>query len=336
MSACQAPEPRAQALRQWLIDQGLVPPLQLTPLSGDASGRRYWRVHGTSPAQLAVDAVGTDPARFIALAHALRAQGLHAPRVYAADPAQGFLLIDDFGTRHYLDALDATSADALYGDALAALLRLHTAPPPPDLPEYDAALLARELELFPTWLLGGLLGRPPDATTRAVLDAAFAVLIDNALSQPQVWTHRDYHSRNLMVVPENNPGVLDFQDAVRGPLTYDVVSLLRDCYIDWPRERVTRWAGDYFARATAAGLVRGADERCFGRWFDLMGVQRHLKAAGIFARLALRDGKRAYLAALPRTLGYVIAVSGDYPELAALHALLEPYPALLGAAGVAG
>jgi N-acetylmuramate 1-kinase len=190
------------------------------------------------------------------------------------------------------------------------------------LPEYDEALLRRELGIFDEWFVGRHLGVVLDVVQRAALDAAFGVLVGSALEQPRVWVHRDYHSRNLMVTPRNNPGILDFQDAVRGPVTYDLVSLLRDCYIAWPRARVEDWAKGYYELAQQSGLPVGDDDRQFLRWFDLMGVQRHLKAAGIFARLQHRDGKPGYLQDIPRTLGYVFEVSGRYPELTGLQQLL--------------
>jgi hypothetical protein len=191
------------------------------------------------------------------------------------------------------------------------------------LPDYDETLLQREMEIFREWYLGRHLGITLTTGQQAALDETFMLLARTALSQPRVWVHRDYHSRNLMVTDRNNPGILDFQDAVRGPVTYDLVSLLRDCYIAWPRERVEDWVKGYHDLALQSGIPVGDDDNHFLRWFDLMGVQRHLKATGIFARLNHRDGKPGYLSDIPRTMGYVQAVGARYPELQALNALLR-------------
>jgi aminoglycoside/choline kinase family phosphotransferase len=215
--------------------------------------------------------------------------------------------------------------DALYADAIAALVRIvaHGGDFAPRLPPYDEKLLRFEMSLFPDWLLARHLGLVLDAAETAALAAACDLLVANARAQPQVFVHRDYHSRNLMVCPDDNPGILDFQDAVHGPLTYDLVSLLRDCYVSWPPERVVAWALDFRRQAQAAGLATGTDEAEFLRWFDLMGVQRHLKAAGIFARLWHRDGKPGYLPDVPRTLGYIVEACARHADLAALGALVE-------------
>jgi aminoglycoside/choline kinase family phosphotransferase len=208
---------------------------------------------------------------------------------------------------------------------LAALRRLQVAPLPETglLPDYDRALLLREMGLFRDWYLLRHLGWAPDPLLDETLAGSFDFLADQALAQPRVWVHRDYHSRNLMVCGDDTPGILDFQDAVVGPLTYDVVSLLRDCYIAWPRERVMRWAEGHWAALRAEGLLSGVAGEQYLRWFDLMGVQRHLKAIGIFARLNYRDGKPGYLADIPRTLAYVLEVGARYPELRGLCRLLE-------------
>jgi aminoglycoside/choline kinase family phosphotransferase len=262
------------------------------------------------------------------VARALRAIGLNVPEVLATDLDAGFLLVSDLGSTLYLDVLDEASVERLYGDALGALLTLQAHDPLDGLPPYDRGRLLAELELFPEWFLGRHLGRPPGAAERRVIDAAFERLIASALEQPQVTVHRDYHSRNLMQVADNNPGILDFQDAVVGPVTYDLVSLLRDCYLRWPRARVEGWALGYHALAVQSGVLRERDEVRFLRWFDLMGLQRHLKVLGIFARLWHRDGKPGYLGDLPRVLDYAVEVAADYPELAALHDLLAGLPPL--------
>lgn len=257
-----------------------------------------------------------DCGRYADLARHWRAVGLNTPEIIAEAREQGFLLISDFGERLYLQELSADTADQLYGAALNTLERLQTCAPTDELPRYDVALLTRELGLFDEWFLTGLLQRSIQSDERARLTAVYQLLLTNALEQPQVCVHRDYHSRNLMLTEQNHPGVLDFQDAVLGPITYDVVSLVRDCYIAWPESRVQNWSQAYYARATAAGLLHDdVTFECWQRWFDLMGMQRHLKACGIFARLKLRDNKPGYVADIPRTLNYVIAVAGRYTDL---------------------
>lgn len=321
----QMPE-RIKALEGWLRECVGVAPFTLHPASGDASFRRYFRLLFPDGASLI--AMDAPPERercdaFVDLAGRLAAFGVHVPRVHAHDLEQGFVLLEDLGERLYLDALDAGSVERLYGDALATLVVIQACGPRQDLPPYDAPLLRRELAIFPEWLLEHRLGLRLDTATRTLLADAFERLVDNALEQPVVCVHRDYHSRNLLLTRSHNPGVIDFQDAVLGPVTYDLVSLLRDCYIAWPRERVEGWAMGYFQLALQSGVVRPGDEARFLRWFDLMGMQRHLKAAGIFARLDCRDGKPGYLKEIPRTLGYVVEVAGRYPELVRFGAWIE-------------
>lgn len=308
---------RTAVLRSWLSDVLGPESLELTPASSDASFRRYWRVRRAGETWIAMDAPPEfeDCGRYADLARRFRACGLNTPEIHAEFREQGFLLISDLGDRVYLGELNEQSADRLYGDALDALETLQTRAPVEGLHQYDTALLTRELGLFREWLLQGLLERPLDARDRERLDRVASVLIASALEQPRVCVHRDYHSRNLMLTEAGNPGVLDFQDAVVGPITYDLVSLLRDCYIAWPEARVRDWALGYYRRAGASGLLDAVEAERFERWFDLMGMQRHLKACGIFARLSLRDGKHGYLADIPRTLGYVLDVAGRYPEL---------------------
>ncbi len=319
---------RIEQLRDWLQHAARLDVQQLTPASADASFRSYFRVHHAGGTAIAVDAPPEheDSRPFVAVARALHDLVLNVPEVLATDLAQGFMLVSDLGSTLYLDVLDDASVERLYGDALNALLVLQSRDPGIELPPYDRGRLLDELALFPAWFLDRHLGRPPDAVERSSLEAAFEVLIVSALEQPQVTVHRDYHSRNLMVVEANNPGILDFQDAVVGPVTYDLVSLLRDCYVRWPRERVVSWALGYHARAVQSGVLPEHDEARFLRWFDLMGLQRHLKVLGIFARLWHRDGKPGYLDDLPRVLEYAVEVAADYPELAELHALLTGLP----------
>ena len=317
---------RTAALRAWLDESVGLQDFKLLPLCGDASFRRYFRVEGRAGERWVVmDAPPSkeQSAPFVALAERLAQFGLHVPQIHAQSLELGFLLLEDLGSVHYLDALDEQSAGRLYGDALAALAVVQARVPCDDLPRYDRSLLLREMALFREWLLERKLGLSLGADEARGLDRVCAFLADNALEQPRVCVLRDYHSRNLMVSNAPTPGILDFQDAVAGPVTYDLVSLLRDCYIAWPQVRVSGWMRGYFDLAVQSGILHEADEPRFERWFDLMGVQRHLKAAGIFARLDARDGKPGYLADIPRTLGYVLQLEARYPELAALCRLVE-------------
>ena len=318
---------REQLLREWLHEVLPTPPGRIAPASSDASFRRYFRVWYDGQTRVVMDAPPDkeDCRPFVAIAQAMRGLDLNTPEILAGDLDQGLLLLTDLGSRQYLPELDERSVPGLYGDALEALTRLQVGgdPASPLLPPYDSALLHREMELFREWFLRQLLGLEWVAEEQHILDQTFALLADNALEQPRVWVHRDYHSRNLMITDPDNPGVLDFQDAVVGAITYDLVSLLRDCYIAWPREQVEFWVLDYRARLRALGMGGLDDADQFLRWFDLMGVQRHLKATGIFARLHLRDGKSGYLRDIPRTLGYVLEVASRYAELADLQRLLR-------------
>lgn len=318
---------REPLLRDWLNEVLPARLDRIAPASSDASFRRYFRVWCDGQTRIVMDAPPDkeDCRPFVAIAQALRGLGLNAPEVLAGDLDQGLLLLTDLGSRQYLAELDERSVPGLYGDALDALARLQVGGDPgsPLLPPYDSALLHREMELFRAWFLGRLLGLNLHEEEHLALDHAFALLADNALEQPRVWVHRDYHSRNLMVTDPDNPGVLDFQDAVVGAVTYDLVSLLRDCYIAWPRARVESWALEHRARLRALGMSGLDDADEFLHGFDLMGIQRHLKAIGIFARLNLRDGKPGYLRDIPRTLGYVLEVADRYPELAGLRDLLR-------------
>ncbi len=309
---------RTAALRAWLAR--VVPGADAAPepITGDASFRRYFRVATPAGSRIAMDAPPEREATapFVDVAERLVAAGVNAPRIVASNADRGFLLLTDLGDRLYLDALDDARADRLYGDALAALARMQAGACSDGLAEYDAERLHAEMELWPQWFLATHLGADT-APVRADLDAAFRALAAAALEQPRVFVHRDYHSRNLMVTEHDNPGVLDFQDAVAGPVTYDLVSLLRDCYVAWPQPRIAAWIEQYRERAAAAAIEL-PDPGTLQRWFDLMGVQRHLKAIGIFARLWHRDAKPRYLADIPRTWGYIARLLPHYPELAPL------------------
>ena len=311
---------RLEQLKHWLENELNFSEYNLKPASADASFRRYFRVTHEGESWIVMDAPPQkeDSRPFIAVAKLFLDAGLNVPEVIDVDLEQGYLLLSDLGSEPYLAALDDSSVDRLYGDALGALVAIQTCQPlPGSLPPYDRKLLLAEQELFREWLLGKHLGITLTAAQSAMCDSVFEQLADNALEQPQVCVHRDYHSRNLMITQRNNPGILDFQDAVTGAVTYDLVSLLRDCYIAWPRQRVEDWALGYQELALQSGILREEheDPAQFLRWFDLMGTQRHLKAAGIFARLNHRDGKPGYLADIPRTLGYVTEVAGRHAEL---------------------
>ncbi len=317
---------RFHELLQWLQGTaGCQDPL-LEPASADASFRRYFRLPGQNgeASLIVMDAPPPqeDCRPFVRIAGMLETMSLNVPHVIAADVERGFLLLTDLGNRSYLDALvdDASSAGQLYSAAIDSLVTMQQrgAAVQDLLPAYDDTLLRAELALFHDWLcethLGIRLSRAEEDAWQRCCD----VLVSNALSQPQVFVHRDYHSRNLMVVPGDNPGILDFQDAVCGPYSYDLVSLLKDCYIKWPAADI-RTQVSYFAES----LQGRAEDRQFLREFDLMGVQRHLKAAGIFARLSHRDGKEGYLRDVPRTLSYIVDIAPEYGELGYLADLID-------------
>jgi len=317
---------RLEQLKRWLESELEFSDYTLAPASSDASFRRYFRVMHDGASFIVMDAPPDreDSRPFIRVAKQLFDAGLNAPEVLDEDLQQGFLLLSDLGSSPYLGALNEAGVERMYGDALGALASIQTCACD-GLPPYDRALLLREMELFREWLVGKHLGIALSDAQHAMLDSAFALLADNALAQPRVFVHRDYHSRNLMVTARNNPGILDFQDAVCGPVTYDLVSLLRDCYIAWPRARVEDWALGYQELAIQTGILRDEhdDPAQFLRWFDLMGVQRHLKASGIFARLNHRDGKPGYLGDIPRTLGYITDLAQRHAALASLCAFVE-------------
>jgi N-acetylmuramate 1-kinase len=309
-----------------------LPAFSLAPASADASFRRYFRAElagswNGEPRASTLIAMDAPPAHedcrpFVRVARLLADAGVHAPRVLASDLARGFVLLTDLGTTTYASALDATTASALYGDAIDALILWQRASRDDVLPPYDDALLRRELMLFPDWYVARHLGCELAPAQRDALARTFEIVLANNLAQPRVFVHRDYHSRNLMVATPN-PGVLDFQDAVHGPITYDLVSLLRDAYIAWDEERQLDWSIRYWERAQAAGLPVAPDFAAFWRDFEWMGIQRQLKVLGIFARLAIRDGKRGYVADMPRVLGYLRGAAQRYPEFAPLLALLD-------------
>ena len=316
---------RLAALEQWLAGQLVGSAYRLAPASEDASFRRYFRAHlADGRTFIVMDAPPPQEncAPFVRIAQLLREAGLHAPEVHAQDLVQGFLLLSDLGTKTYLEALVAGDADALMRDATDALLRWQLATRPDVLPPYDEALLQREMALFPDWYVARHLGRALSAERQSDLQLIFSLLASSALAQPKVYVHRDYMPRNLMV-SEPNPGVLDFQDAVTGPITYDLICLLRDAFLSWDEERVLDWSVRYWEKAKKAGLPVEADFGEFFRALEWMGLQRHLKVMGIFARLTYRDGKPKYVADTPRFVGYARAVATRYAPLHPLARLLD-------------
>jgi len=313
---------RLTQLQRWLDSLSENTYTDLKPASADASFRQYFRVTNNkdNKSYIVMDAPPEkeDCHPFLLVTDLIRGVGVNAPDVISVDIQQGFLLLDDLGDKPYLDYLDEDSADNLYTDAIDALVKMQTIDGM--LPEYDEPFLQTEMDLFETWYLNRHRGIALDQAQKASLDDVCKLLIKSATEQPQVFVHRDYHSRNLMITDENNPGVIDYQDAVIGPITYDLVSLFKDCYIEWPRERVELWLELYLARITPTRLI---DKDTLIRWFDLMGVQRHLKVLGIFARLNYRDGKAQYLDDLPLTLKYVLDACELYDELSPLKKLFE-------------
>ncbi|HET7402351.1 MAG TPA: phosphotransferase [Usitatibacter sp.] len=316
---------RLSALEAWLRATLAGASLRIEPASADASFRRYFRVFVAGDRSLvAMDAPPEreDSAPFVRIAKLFRDAGLNAPEVLAQDLSQGFLLLTDLGTRPYLGALNAGNFDALFGDATTALVRWQSATQPDVLPEYDEALLRRELELFPEWYVRRHLGVELDEKRRASLEAIFARILASNLAQPRVYVHRDYMPRNLMVATPN-PGILDFQDAVHGPISYDVASLFRDAFVSWDEERVLDGTIRYWEKARKAGLPVRGDFGEFWRDVEWMGLQRHLKVLGIFARLHYRDGKKGYLEDTPRFIAYVRHATARYRELEPLDRLLD-------------
>lgn len=325
------PDERLQRLQAWLTETLGLDGATCEPASADASFRRYFRVRHEGRTSIAMDAppAREDTRPFVRIAGMMAATGVNVPRVLAEQPEEGFLLLSDLGTTQYqqvLEQADESTRDALYRDAAASLLQLQArgAEAAMRLPAYSLAQLDRELQLLPEWFLERHLHLVLGADERNQLELAFARLAAAALAQTQVLVHRDYHSRNLMVGEPGHPGILDFQDAVRGAITYDLVSLYKDCYLRWPRPQVLAWVEAYRQAAIDAGILPASvGAAAFVRDFDLMGVQRHLKVLGIFARLWWRDGKSGYLHDLPRVLDYVLEVLPLYPELAPLGVLFN-------------
>lgn len=311
---------RLQALEHWLKTECQLVDYQLVPIPGDASFRCYFRVVHAAGSYIVMDAPPEKERceSFMAIANALGALKLRVPKIYASDLQQGFLLLTDLGDALYLKMLDAANAEMLYSHALGALRVLQSCQM--TVPLFTADFMYQELQLFKEWFLERHLSLQLTTETENLLKNVFQFLVVSAASQPKVFMHRDYHSANLMVLPASEVGILDFQDAFIGPVTYDLVSLLRDCYIDWPDALVTKLVLQY--RERISDVIQVSDEQ-FIRWFDLMGMQRHLKALLTFSRKYHRDGNPHYLQHIPRTLNYVVTVSQRYPECQAFHAFLE-------------
>ncbi len=309
LKSCKASQSAAQDDCKILAWQGL---------NGDAGFRKYFRLAVPSCQLIAVYAPPEteNNQAFLAIDKFLFEHGVHVPKIIAYDLTAGYFLLEDLGKTLYLDHLDEDSVNGLYGEALLALLQIQQCPLDASIfPEYDTARLKEEMALFPQWFVSELLGYELSDHERGMIDHAFEVMLLSAEAQPKVIVHRDFHSRNIVYGVSGVPGIVDFQDAVIGPFTYDIVSLLRDCYIQWPQEQVKNWLLAYGNMAFDAGVIPSVSEDCLVRWFDLMGLQRHIKVLGIFARLSLRDGKHAYLADLPLVVRYVRSVMAEYDEL---------------------
>jgi aminoglycoside/choline kinase family phosphotransferase len=323
---------RLALIHEWLSRDLGMKPERVEPASADASFRRYFRAFNNGATYIVMDAPpGKEDVRpYLKVTRLLETLGAHVPHVHQADTDRGLLLLEDLGGTHYLSRFNAgEDPERLYGDALRVLadIQVRGRDAAAELPPYDREPLAREVALMPEWFLGRHLSVGLSDVESRMIARTFEFLVVEALAQPTVFVHRDFHSRNLMVVADRNPGIIDFQDALRGPVGYDVVSLLKDCYISWPRERVVRWVSGYRAllrsKGDAGAWLSGADDTEFLRWFDLIGVQRHVKVLGIFARLWYRDGKAGYLRDLPLTLEHVRDTCTRYSELGEFGRFLE-------------
>lgn len=307
---------RIDLLRGWLNNDLNLTNFSVTTASEDASFRRYYRISWDHETAIVMDAPpeheSCDP--FIDITGRLLRCGVNVPTIKASNLQKGFLLLEDLGVELYLDVLTADNVDKLYVDAINAILKIQTSGQTEGLPVYDEKLLLQEMLLFRDWLVGRHLQIEITPSIQKIFDDTFLLLMNSAIEQPQVFVHRDYHSRNLLINRQNNPGVIDYQDAVIGPVTYDLVSLLKDCYISWPREKVIIWLQGFHNRFQNLSEKKISKEQ-FLRWFDLMGVQRHLKASGIFARLLHRDSKVGFMQDIPRTLSYILELEENYPEL---------------------
>ncbi len=314
---------RDQRLIHWLNNTLKTTEYQCVPLAGDASFRSYRRVYVGGDQYIVMDAPPPESTEhFVAIAELLTSQGLTVPKIVARDLEQGFLLLSDLGDRLYLNELNEATADALYQDAFKALFVLHSCRS--DLPKFDRPFLQFQMGIFEEWYLGKNKSITVTQTIAEELNPVYERIYQVIERQPQVLVHRDYHSRNLMILEDNNPGILDFQDAIIGPVTYDLVSLLQDCYITWPRERVVDWVASFQRQAQTIGIIDNRSSRNeFLQWFDWTGLQRHLKNLGIFSRLHFRDNKSGYLKDIPRVLSYILETCQRYGELQPLQSFLE-------------
>ncbi len=317
------PEQRLLALQAWLKLTLNLTHLNLTPLAGDASFRHYYRLQlSAEQSYIIMDAPPglEDVKPFITMAHAFGELGVCVPQILAAESEQGFIILTDFGDRLYLAELTETNADHLYKIALNALTKIQSYSVQSALPVFGQAAMQRELAAFEEWFL--IKHVQLAAVPTKLLQSVYDLLLFSAQEQPQCCIHCDYHSRNLMVLPNEQVGVIDFQDAAWGPITYDIISLLKDSYIAWPRNRVIAWAQDFWQQSVQDKRLPAITFEQYLRWFDFMALQRHLKVLFIFARKWHRDGSHHYLADIPRTLSYAIAIASDYPELHAFHHFL--------------
>ncbi|MBL8517450.1 MAG: phosphotransferase [Betaproteobacteria bacterium] len=321
-------DPREAPLLEWLTSTLGRTAFDLAPAAADASFRRYFRISGLPDGvtRIVMDAPPPqeDCRPFVRIAAMMREAGLNAPRIFAMDLERGFLLLEDLGRETYLQALNETNADSLFLPALDALVKWQLASRPGELPAYDEAVLDREIQLFPDWYIAKHLGITPTPAQNETLQSQFALIKRRNLAQASVYVHRDYMPRNLMV-SDSPPGVLDFQDALYGPISYDVACLFKDAFISWEEDRVLDWTIRYWEKAKQAGLPVPVDFATFFEDVEWMGLQRHLKVAGIFARINYRDGKPQYLADTPRFIGYIRAVAGRYDALAPLLYLLDQW-----------
>lgn len=321
-----ATDDRSAARLAWARHATGLPSLDLEPASADASFRSYWRGYVDGQPVIVMDSPPEkeNPAPWVEIGKRLHGAGLHTPTVMVADLEQGFLLIEDLGTRTFLPELNEGTVDALYGEALDALLRMQMHVDTSGLPAFDHAWQTMEMELMPSWLLEKHLGVSLACGDWDVIENAFSTIMRTIAEQPRAFMHRDYHSRNLLVTEERSPGVIDFQGAMSGPITYDLASLLRDAYIVWDNERVEGWVEAYRLRLLDARMLdETVDTDRFRRWFDLTGLQRHIKILGLFCRLCYRDGKPGYLADLPRVLRYVLDTARRHADTAPLADLIE-------------
>lgn len=316
---------RIEQLKIWLNKTLKSEHYELSVASADASFRRYFRIKHNDQSMIAMDAPPEkeDCKPFVSIAKQLYSSSINSPEILAEDHEQGFLLLSDLGDIQYLSILNNENADTLYKDAINSLINIQgiTAKA---LPAYDRQLLQTEMNLFPEWFIEQYLNINLTTEQQHLLNSVFECLIESALQQPKVFVHRDYHSRNLMQTSKNNPGILDFQDAVYGAITYDLASLLKDCYISWPREKIESWVEYYFQQVQNKKLISSQCElKEFIQWFDLMSVQRHIKVLGIFSRLSIRDNKQAYIKDLPLTFQYIVDCCERYPLLTPLKVLLQ-------------